>query len=127
VETGRTSTFGLLPAALALLAVALADRLGLDGAVFYLFLLGIPVTGAAAIAAFGRFVDAVDRGGDGSVERFQAFLAAFLVVVFVVGAASRSPMSLELEAPGLARVALVIGFLVLGAQGAASLLVPARR
>lgn len=126
MPTGRPLTLGFVPAALALLAVAAADRLGFESAVFYLFLVGIPVTGAGAIAAYGRLVDAVDRGRPASVERFQAALAAFLVAVFVVGAASRSSVSLDLQAPGLARAALVIGFVVLGVQALAAL-VPARR
>ena len=116
----------LVPAALVLVAVAAADRLGLEAAVFYLFLLGIPVSGACALSAFGGVVDALDRGRSAAVERLQAALAALLVAIFVVGAASRSPMSLELEAPGLARAALVVGFLLLGAQ-AVTALVPERR
>jgi hypothetical protein len=126
MPTGRPLTLRLVPAALALVAVAAAERFGLESAVFYLFLVGIPVSGAGAIAAYGRFLDAVDRGRPGSHERVQAALGAFLVAVFVVGAASRSSVSLDLQAPGLARVALVLGFLVLAVQAFAAL-VPARR
>ena len=122
----RPLRLDLVPAALLLVAVAAADRLGLAGAVFYLFLLGIPVSGACALAAVGGAVDATARGGSAAVERLQAGLAALLVAIFVVGAASRSPLSLELEAPGLARAALVAGFLLVAAQAVAAL-VPERR
>lgn len=126
MPAGRLLTLQLVPAALVLLAVAAADRLGLESAVFYLFLLGIPVSGACALSALGAVVDALERGRSASVERLQAGLAGLVVAIFVVGAASRSPLSLELEAPGLARAALVAGFLLLGAQ-AVTALVPERR
>ena len=126
MPTGRLLTLQLVPAAFVLVVVAAADRLGLATAVFYLFLLGIPVSGACALGAYGRLVDAVDAGRVAGALRLQAVLAAVLVGIFVVGAASRSPTWLELEAPGLARAALVVGFLVLAGQAVAAL-VPARR
>jgi hypothetical protein len=126
MPTGRVLTLQLVPAALVLVVVAAADRLGLATAVFYLFLVGIPISGASALAAYGRLVDAVDAGRPTAGPRLQAALAALLVAMFVVGAGSRSPTWLELEAPGLARAALVLGFLLLAAQAVAAL-VPARR
>jgi hypothetical protein len=126
MPAGRLLTLKLMPAALVLVAVAAADGLGLEPAVLYLFLLGIPVSGACALSAFGDALDALNRGRPAVLERLQASLAAFLVAIFVVGAASRSPLSLEPAAPGLARAALVVGFLLAGAQ-LVTALVPARR
>ena len=126
MPAGRLLTLRVVSAALVLVAVAVADRLGLETAVFYLFLAGIPVSGACALSALGAVVDSDLRGRPGAAERLQAGLAALLVAIFVVGAASRSPLALELEAPGLARAALVVGFLLLAAQ-AVTALVPERR
>ena len=58
--------------------------------------------------------------------RLQGYLSATLVGLFVIGAAARSPVSLELGAPGLTRAALVLAALVLSLQ-ALTALVPERR
>jgi hypothetical protein len=120
-------TLGLsAPAGLVLLLAALAERAGAQTAVFYLFLAGIPVSGAAALASLARLVDAADagviRGG-----RFRAGLGASLVAVFVLGAAARSPVALELGATGAASAALALGFFLLGLHAVTALVPAARR
>ena len=116
------ATLSVLPAGIVLLAAALAERAGAESAVFYLFLVGIAVSGAAGLAAFGRLVDAANGSGTPALGRFQAGLAAFLVALLVAGAASRSPVGLEADAPGLAPVAIVAGFVVLALQGLVALI-----
>jgi hypothetical protein len=119
-------TLTALPAGLVLGALVLAERAGAETAVFYLFLVGIAVSAAGGLAAFGRLVDAANGGGTPPLARFQAGLAAALVAVFLVGAVSRSPVVLELGMPGLAPAAVVLGFCVLGLQALAAAL-PASR
>jgi hypothetical protein len=119
-------TLSAVPAGLVLAAVALAERAGAETAVFYLFLLGIAVSAAGGLAAFGRLVDVANGGGTPVLGRFQAGLAAALVAVFLVGAVARSPVVLELGAPGLAPAAVALGFLVLGLQALAALALTGR-
>ena len=111
----------VLPAGLVLLAIALAERWHAETAVFYLFLAGIPVSAAGGLAAFGRLVDGVNGGLAPGLARVEGALAAALVATFVVGAAARSPVALELGGPGLAPAALVLGFVVLALQALAAL------
>ncbi len=111
----------IVPSGLVLAALALADRRGGGGALFYLFLVGIVVTAAAGLAGFGRLVDAADGGSLPLLGRLQAGLSALLVVLLVAGAASRSAAALAFETPGLASVAITAGFVVLGVQAFASL------
>lgn len=119
-------TLTAVPAGLVLGAIALAERAGAETAVFYLFLVGIAVSAGGGLAAFGRLVDVVNGGGTPPLARFQAGLAAALVAVFLVGAVARSPIVLELGAPGLAPAAVVVGFAVLVLQALAAA-VPAGR
>lgn len=121
-----TLTLAVVPAALVLLAIALAERWSADGAVFYLLLAGIPVSAVGGLAAFGRLVDAANGGVSPAGARLQGILAGTLVALFVVGAAGRSPVSLELGAPGLGHVALVLAAVVLALQ-ALTALAPIRR
>ncbi len=116
----------VLPAGLVLLAIALAERWNAEGAVFYLFLAGIAVSAVGGLAAFGRLVDAVNGGDSPAVARLQGILAGTLVALFVVGAAGRSPVSLELGAPGLGHTALVLAVVVLALQ-AVTAFAPLRR
>jgi hypothetical protein len=104
------------PAGLVLLLAALADGLGASTLVFYLFLIGIVVSAAGGLAAFARIVDEANGSAPPPLGRLQGYLSAVLVALFVVGAAARSPVSLELGAPGLTRAALVLGLLVLSLQ-----------
>jgi len=113
-----------LPPALVLVAAAGADAWDAATAAFYLFLLGIPVSAAVALAVLARLVDAANRARETTLNRLQVLLAGILVAVFVVGAAVRSPLAVE--APGLAGAALVFGFCVLAAQTFAAL-APVRR
>ena len=114
------------PAGLVLLLAALADALGAPTAVFYLFLLGLVVSSAGGLAAFARIVDEANGSGPPPLARLQGYLSATLVGLFVIGAAARSPVSLERGAPGLTRAALVLALVVLSVQALAAL-VPARR
>jgi hypothetical protein len=114
------------PAGLLLLLAALADGLGASTVVFYLFLVGIVVSAAGGLAAFARIVDEANGEGPPPLARLQGYLSAALVGLFVIGAAARSPVSLELGAPGLTRAALVLAFLVLSLQ-ALTALFPLRR
>lgn len=126
MPAGRLLTLQLVPAAFVLVVAAATDSLGLEAVVVYLFLLGIPVSGASALAAYGRLVDALEEERATAGPRLEAALAALLVAIFVAGAAARSPAWLEVEAPGLARAALVAGLVLVAAQAVAAL-VPARR
>jgi hypothetical protein len=115
-----------VPAGLVLGAIALAERAGAETAVFYLFLVGIAVSAAGGLAAFGRLVDVANGGGTPPLARVQAGLAAALVAVFLVGAVARSPVVLELGAPGLAPAAVVLGFCVLALQALAAAVLAGR-
>jgi len=108
-----------LPAGAVLLLAALADRGGADSAAFYLFLLGIPLSAIAGLAALDRLVD-----GGAPADRVRAPLGALLVTLFAVGAAATSPVLGEVRdaAPGLAGTAVVLGLLVVGALAATELL-----
>jgi hypothetical protein len=121
-----TLTLTVVPAGLVVLAIALAERWNAEGAVFYLFLAGIPVSAVGGLTAFGRLVDAVNGGLTPAGVRVQGVLAGTLVALFVVGAAGRSPVSLELGAPGLGHAALVLVVVVLALQAVAAL-APVRR
>jgi hypothetical protein len=121
-----TLTLTVVPAGLVLLAIALAERWNAEGAVFYLFLAGIPVSAVGGLAAFGRLVDAVNGGLAPTAARIQGVLSGTLVALFVFGAAGRSPVSLELGAPGLGHAALVLAAVVLALQAIAAL-APVRR
>jgi hypothetical protein len=116
----------VVPAGLVLLLAAAADGAGAQTAVFYLFLLGIVVSVAGGLASFARIVDEANGSGPPPLGRLQGYLSATLVGLFVIGAAARSPVSLELGAPGLTRAALVLAALVLSLQ-ALTALVPERR
>ena len=115
------AALSVLPAGLVLVATALAERAGAETAVFYLFLLGVAVTAASGLAAFGRVIDAANGGGTPVLGRLQGALAALLVAVCVVGAVGRSPIAQALGAPGLAPSALGLGFVVLVLLAFASL------
>jgi hypothetical protein len=117
----------LVPSGLVLAVLALADRAGVDGALFYFFLAGVVVTAAAGLAGFGRIVDATEGGAVPLLGRVQAALSAVLVALLVAGAASRSPAALALDAPGLASVAIVAGVVVLAVQVSASLVAVGER
>jgi predicted CDP-diglyceride synthetase/phosphatidate cytidylyltransferase len=118
-----TTAYAAAPAPV-LLAVAWAQEAGAAEAVFYLFLLGIPVSAAAGLIALDRLVSS--PGAQSPLRRLEAMLAGFLVAVFVLGAAARSPFVLELQVPGLAGAALALGFCVLALQALAGL-APVRR
>jgi hypothetical protein len=123
----RTLRRTLAPAAAILALAALADRAGADGLTFYLFLLGIPLSAGAALAAFARVVDAAAERRPVALGRFQAWTAASLVGVFVLGAAARSPVLLEVGGPGLAPAVVVLGFVLVGLLVLAASASPARR
>jgi len=114
------------PAGLLLFLAAWADAVGAATVVFYLFLLGIVVSAAGGLAAFALVVDEANGSEPPPLARLQGYLSAALVGLFVVGAAARSPVSLELGAPGLTRAALVLALFVLSLQALAALL-PSRR
>ena len=116
----------VLPVGLVLLAIVLAERWHAETAVFYLFLVGIPVSAAGGLAAFGRLVDGVNGGLAPTLARLQGVLAAALVGSFVLGAAARSPVTLELGGPALAPAALVLGFALVALQALAALARAAR-
>lgn len=94
-----------------LLAVAVSDALGHAAASFYLLLLAVPVTAAAALVCFARLVD--QAGGGDPLGRLHALLATVLVLTIVVGAAVRAPVLPEGAVPGLASGALTVAFGVL--------------
>ena len=119
-------TVTVAPAGAILLAIAVAERAGAERAVFYLFLLATVVGATGALAGFGRLVDAANGGGTPALGRFQAALAVAFVGLCVLGASARSPLALELDAPGLAPVALVLAGCVLALQ-ALTALVAVRR
>ncbi len=116
-----TLAFRLVPAAVLLAATAVADRLGASDAAFYVLLAGIPASGASALAVFGRLVDLANDGRDLTFARLETALAALLLAAFVVGAAARSPVSLVGGAPGLAKLALLLGLSAVVLQALASL------
>lgn len=116
----------IVPAGALLGVTAAADALAAPTAAFYLFLLGIPVSVAAALSTLARGVEAEARGRSSFIAQVEAWLAAVLVAAFVVGAAARSPVALVVGTPGLARAALALGFLVLVLLALAAL-APVRR
>jgi hypothetical protein len=105
----RTLSRTVAPAALLLLAALLAERAGAHGLTFYVLLAGIPVSVIGGLAALDRVVDP-----DDVAPRLEAALSAFLVFLFVIGAAARSPGTLEDAAPGLASAAALVGLVVVG-------------
>ena len=121
------STASTLVAAGALLvATAAAGASDAPALAFHFFLLGIPVSAAAALIAFAQVVDAANGGRPTALAELRAVLAAALLALFVVGASARSPVSLALGAPGLARTALGLALGVLALQALAAL-APVRR
>jgi hypothetical protein len=117
------------PAALLLLAALLAERAGAHGLTFYLLVAGIPVAVVGGLAALDRVVDP-----DEVAPRLEAALSAVLLFLFVIGAAARSPGTLEDAAPGLASAAALVGLVVVGflcvatlASASASASAPRRR
>jgi hypothetical protein len=117
------------PAALLLLAALLAERAGAHGLTFYLLVAGIPVAVVGGLAALDRVVDP-----DDVAPRLEAWLSGFLLFLFVIGAAARSPGTLEDAAPGLASAAALVGLVVVGflcvatlASASASVSAPRRR
>jgi hypothetical protein len=114
------------PAAAILVLAALAERVGADSLTFYLFLAGIPVCAVGVLAAIARSVDASAGGEPVALGRLKAWLAALLCVVFLVGAAARSPLLLEVGGPGLVPAAVTLGLCLLGALALVAA-VPARR
>jgi hypothetical protein len=109
-----------------LLATALFDRLGVPSASFYLLLVGVPLTAAASLDAFGRTIDAATNGELG-LGRFHGVTSALLVATIVLGAAIRAPAVAAGHVPPPASAALVLGFLLVAAQALAALAFPARR
>lgn len=121
----RTLSRTVAPAALLLLAALLAERAGAHGLTFYLLLAGIPVAAIGGLAALDRIVDP-----DEPASPVEGALSAVLLVLFVVGAAGRSPGALEDSAPGLAPAAAVLGLVVvfgLALASVASTAAPRRR
>ena len=109
-RSGAGATAVELAAAL-LLTVAVSDALGHAAASFYLLLLAVPVTAAAALVCFARLVD--QAGGGDPLGRLEALLATMLVLTIVVGAAARAPVLPEGAVPGLASGVLTVAFGVL--------------
>jgi len=103
----RTLSRTVAPAALLLLAALLAERAGAHGLTFYLLVAGIPVTVVGGLSALDRVVDP-----DEVAPRLEAALSAVLLFLFVIGAAARSPGTLEDAAPGLASAAALVGLVV---------------
>ena len=116
--TGPVAT-ALEATAVALLATAACDALGLRSAAFLFLVLAIPATAAAALAAYGRVVDR-DRG------RVQATLATVLLLTVLVGTAVRSPALADGDVPPLATVALAAAFVLFVAQALVVLVEPSR-
>ena len=116
MRSGGSFALPLAPSGLVLLAATGAERLGARAAFFYLCLLGIPAAGAGALALYGRLVDAAARGAPVVLAQARALVAGALVAAFLVAAAARSPLWLELEAPGLAPAALGLALVLLGLQ-----------
>ena len=112
----RTLSRTVAPAALLLLAALLAERAGAHGLTFYLLLAGIPVAAIGALTALDRVVNP-----DDVAPRVEAWLAGFLLFLFVIGAAARSPGTLEDAAPGLAAAAALVGLFVVAALAFATL------
>jgi hypothetical protein len=112
----RTLSRTVAPAALLLLAALLAERAGAHGLTFYLLLTGIPVAVIGGLSALDRIVDP-----DDVAPRFEAALSAVLVFLFVIGAAARSPGTLEDAAPGLASAAALVGLVIVGVLCVATL------
>jgi len=105
----RTLSRTVAPAAFLLLAALLAERAGAHGLTFYLLVAGIPVAAVGGLSALDRVVDPDDMA-----PRLEAWLSGFLLFLFVIGAAARSPGTLEDAAPGLASAAAVVGLVVVG-------------
>jgi hypothetical protein len=121
----RTLSRTVAPAAFLLLAALLAERAGAHGLTFYLLVAGIPVAAVGGLSALDRIIDP-----DDVAPRFEAALSALLVFLFVIGAAARSPGTLEDAAPGLAPAAALLGLIVvcgLGIAALASAAAPSRR
>jgi hypothetical protein len=114
----RFASSGTMLAATAALlaATAAAEASGSASAAFYLFVLGVPVSAATGLFAFGRLVDAVNGGGFGLGRRIEAVLAGLLVFALVVGAAARSPVAFGQGFPGIARAALGLACAALALQ-----------
>jgi hypothetical protein len=118
-----TLSASAVPAGLVLLVIALAASAGAGGALFYLFLLGLVVSAAGSLSAFGVLVDCAEGCVPSRLDRARALLGAVVVLAFFLGAAARSPVVAELAAgaPGLAGFAVVVGLLAVGGQLVAAL------
>ena len=106
-----------------LVLAALAERAGAHGIAFYLFVLGIAVSAAGGLSALDRLTSATDERAPTGLDRFRLICAAAVVGSFFVGAAATSPVVVDLRAaaPGLPGAAIVLGLLVVAAQGLAGL------
>jgi hypothetical protein len=92
----------LLPALLAVIATA-ADAHGSHLLAFYALLAAVPFAAAAAIVAFGEFLD---RDED-TLTGLQAVLWACVVVLLVLSCAARSPATQTHTLPPLGASALL--------------------
>jgi predicted MFS family arabinose efflux permease len=118
-----TLSASAVPAGLVLLVIALAASAGAGGALFYLFLLGLVISAAGSLSAFGVLVDCAEGCVPSRLDHARALLGAVVVLAFFLGAAARSPVVAELAAgvPGLAGLAVVLGLLAVCGQLVAAL------
>jgi hypothetical protein len=91
------------------LAAAAADAAGAHGLAFYALVAAVPASAAAGLAALGRTIDA----GEDEIVLLQALLWGLLIVLLVLGCASRSHALAVDGVPTFARSTLVAALAVL--------------
>jgi len=91
------------------LAAAAADAAGAHGIAFYALVAAVPASAAAGLSALGRTIDR----GDDEIVLLQALLWGLLLVLLVLGCASRSHSLDVAGVPAFARSTLAAALAVL--------------
>ena len=90
------------------LAAAAADAAGAHGIAFYALVAAVPASAAAGVSALGRVIDR----GDDEIMLLQALLWGLLLVLLVLGCASRSHSLDVAGVPAFARSTLAAALAV---------------
>jgi hypothetical protein len=116
-----------VPAGL-IVAAAFADGSGSALVAFYAFLALVPVAAVIALNSYGELVETPTAPEEDEIHRrLQALLWVALLVLALVGAASRAPVLGEGAVPRLGATAVIACLLVLSVEGIVELVAQARR
>jgi hypothetical protein len=109
-------------------AAAFADASGSPLVAFYAFLALVPVAAVIALNSYGELVETPPAPEeDETHRRLQVLLWAVLLVLAVLGAASRAPVLGEGAVPRLGGTAVIACLLVLSVEGIVELVAQTRR